>query len=484
MQKPDQEIRVRFAPSPTGNLHVGSAHTTLFNWLFARHNGGKLILRVEDTDRERSKPEYEKNILEGLRWLGLNWDEGPDVGGPYGPYRQTERLDIYEKYLNALLEKDLAYFCTCTNDELEAERAAALKQGIAPKYEGHCRAKNLKAGPGVIRFKVPEKELAFTDIIRGELSFDGALIGDIVIAKGLREPLYNFAVVVDDAEMKISHVIRGEEHIANTPRQLAIMEALGFPRPQYAHLPLMLDKQRAKLSKRAGVTAVDEYRKMGYLPEALVNFLALMGWHPGTHSKSTLGNEEKLSLKQIIDEFSLERVQKAGAVFDVEKLAWLNAQYIRELSEKDIAARLEALFPEFSAYRARFSEKKLGALIALTKERLQTLGAFMKNAKVFLAPDAYEPPLLVWKKSTATAAREYLTASREILASLPEKNFEIAELQASLMPLAESRGRGDVLWPLRVALSGAEASPGPFELMSVIGKEETLRRIDAAIAKL
>lgn len=477
-------IRVRFAPSPTGNLHVGSAHTALFNWLFARHAclpkgtaGGKFILRVEDTDRERSRAEYEKNIIEGLRWLGLDWDEGPDVGGSYGPYRQTERLDIYEKYLNVLLEKNLAYYCTCTNEELEAERAAALKEGIAPKYNGKCRAKNLKTGPGVIRFKVPEKELAFTDIIRGELKFDGALIGDIVIAKGLREPLYNFAVVVDDACMKISHVIRGEEHIANTPRQLAIMEALGFTPPQYAHLPLMLDKQRAKLSKRAGVTAIDEYRAAGYLPEALLNFLALMGWHPK-------GNEEKLSLKQIIEEFSLERVQKAGAVFDVEKLAWLNGQYIRELSLKDITARLETLFPEFSAYRARFSEKKLMALITITKERLQTLSDFMKHANVFLAPDAYEASLLIWKKSTAAAAREHLSASRELLASLPETEFEITGLQKALMPFAEQRGRGDVLWPLRVALSGAEASPGPFELMSIVGKEETLRRIDAAIQKL
>lgn len=475
--KPNPEIRVRFAPSPTGNLHVGSAHTTLFNWLFARHAGGNFILRVEDTDRERSRTEYETNIVEGLRWLGLDWDEGPDIGGPFGPYRQTERLDIYEKYLNVLLLKDLAYYCACTNEELEAERREMLKRGVAPKYGGHCRTKNLKTGPGVIRFKVPEKKFTFTDIIRGELSFDGALIGDIVIAKGLREPLYNFAVVVDDAEMKISHVIRGEEHIANTPRQLALMEALGFPRPQYAHLPLMLDKQRAKLSKRAGVTAIDDYRKTGYLPEALINFLALMGWHPK-------GNEEKLSMKQIIDEFSLERVQKAGAVFDVEKLAWLNGRYIRGLSEKDIAARLETLFPEFSAYRACFSEQKLMALIALIKERLGTLGDFMKNAKVFLAPDAYDASLLVWKKSTATAARECLAASRELLAALPESAFLLTGLQKALKPLAEERGRGDVLWPLRVALSGAEASPGPFELMSIIGKEESLRRIDAAIAKL
>lgn len=477
MPQATNDIRVRFAPSPTGNLHVGSAHTALFNWLFARHTGGKFILRVEDTDRERSRTEYEKNIVEGLRWLRLDWDEGPDIGGPCGPYRQTERLDIYEKHLNTLLEKDLAYYCVCTERELELERQEALKRGVAPRYSGTCRAKNLKTWPGVIRFKMPEKELSFDDIIRGKLSFDGALIGDIVIAKGLREPLYNFAVVVDDAEMRISHVIRGEEHIANTPRQLAIMEALGLSRPQYAHLPLMLDKQRAKLSKRAGVTAVDEYRAVGYLPEALLNFLALMGWHPK-------GNEEKLTLAQLVEEFSLERVQKAGAVFDLEKLAWLNGLYIRDLSERDIIARLEALFPDFSTYRARFGEEKLAALVALTKERLQTLGDFMKNARVFLEPDAYEPQLLVWKKSTAVGARECLAASREALALLPESAFLQTVLQETLAPLAETKGRGDVLWPLRVALSGASASPGPFELMSVIGKEETLRRIDTAIRKL
>lgn len=475
MQTPN--IRVRFAPSPTGNLHVGGAHTALFNWLFARHTGGKFILRVEDTDRERSTPEYEKNICDGLRWLGLTWDEGPDINGPYGPYRQTERLDIYERYLHILLQKDLAYYCTCTNEELEMERTEALKRGVAPRYGGRCRSKNMKTGSGVIRFKVPEKEFAFTDIIRGELKFDGALIGDIVIAKGLREPLYNFAVVVDDAEMRISHVIRGEEHIANTPRQLALIEALGFSPPQYAHLPLMLDARRAKLSKRAGVTAVDEYEKLGYLPEALINFLALIGWHPK-------GNEEKLSREQIIDEFSLERVQKAGAVFDLEKLAWLNSLYIRELAEDDIAARLDRLYPEFSTYRERFSAEKLRTLIALTKERLQTLGDFAKTAKIFLEPNAYDAPLLVWKKSTPISARECLTAAREVLAALPETAFKITALQSALLPLMETKGRGDVLWPLRVALSGADASPGPFEIMSIIGKVETLKRVDEAIQKL
>ncbi len=470
-------IRVRIAPSPTGNLHVGTAHTALFNWLFARHNGGKFILRIEDTDRERSKPEFETNIIEGLRWLGITWDEGPDIGGAYGPYRQTERLDTYEKYLNILLEKDFAYYCTCTNEELEAGRAEMLKQGIAPRYNGKCRAKNARVGPGVIRFKIPEKKITFTDIIRGELTFDGALIGDIVIAKGLREPLYNFAVVVDDELMRISHVIRGEEHIANTPRQLFIQEALGFARPQYAHLPLLLDKQRAKLSKRAGATAIDDYRKDGYLPEAMLNFLTLMGWHPKD-------DREVLTMDEISSAFTLERVQKAGAIFDVEKLKWLNAQYIRPMADAAIEEKLNSLYTEFEEFRKRFNPEALHTLIALVKDRLGTLHDFFTHAKVFLAPEAYEPALLVWKKSTVESARENLALLRKTIAGIDAAQFQKAQLESAVTPIAAVHGKGETFWPLRAALSGQEASPGPLEIMTVIGKDESLRRIDAAIAKL
>ncbi|MDO8584787.1 MAG: glutamate--tRNA ligase [bacterium] len=470
-------IRVRIAPSPTGNLHVGTAHTALFNWLFSRHGGGKFILRIEDTDRDRSKPEFETNIIEGLRWLGITWDEGPDIGGGYGPYRQTERLDIYEKYLNILLEKDLAYYCACTSEELELERSAMLKRGVAPKYNGKCRSKNIKTGPGVIRFKIPEQKITFTDIVRGELAFDGALIGDTVIAKSLREPLYNFAVVVDDELMRISHVIRGEEHIANTPRQLFIQEAFGFARPTYAHLPLLLDKQRAKLSKRAGATAIDDYRKEGYLPGTMLNFLALMGWHPKD-------DREILNMDEISSAFTLERVQKAGAIFDVEKLQWLNTQYIRQMPDGELVGLLAALYPEYEEFRKRFAPEAQNALTALVKDRMGTLKEFFTHAKLFLTADEYEPALLVWKKSTGVVARENLTLLREAVAKIDGAEFQKSLLESVIAPLAAKHGKGETFWPLRAALSGREASPGPLEIMSVIGKNESLRRIDAAIEKL
>jgi len=331
-QKPG-EVRTRFAPSPTGYLHIGLARTCLFNYLFAKKNEGVFILRIEDTDIERSGREYEKDILESLKWLGIEWDEGPDVGGEHGPYRQSERLNIYAKYLERLLAEDKAYYCFCSEEELEVQRQYQLSIGEAFRYSGKCanlskeEAQRLlsQGKPAVIRFRVPSKKIEFNDLIRGKLEFEISLMGDIVIAKNLTTPLYNFACVVDDFEMKISHVIRGEEHISNTPKQILLQKALNFPLPQYAHLPIILAPDRTKLSKRYGAVGISQYKKEGYLPEALVNFMAFLGWNPG-------GEREIYSMPSLIKEFSLERVQKGGAIFNIKRLDFLNSFYIRQRS--------------------------------------------------------------------------------------------------------------------------------------------------------
>jgi len=325
------EIRTRFAPSPTGFLHIGSARTCLFNFLFTRKHQGRLILRIEDTDKERSKPEYEKDIIDSLKWLGIEWDEGPDVGGNYGPYRQSERSAIYARYLQKLLNEEKAYHCFCSKEDLEARKQYLMSIGQPPIYDGKCARlskkevkKYLAEGKkSILRFRTPAKKIVFEDLIRGKIEFDTSVIGDFSIAKDLNSPVYNLACVIDDFEMKISHVIRGEDHISNTPKQILLQEALGLPTPQYAHLPIILGTNRAKLSKRHGAMSVSDYKKMGYLPEAIVNFLAFLGWNPGTE-------REIYSMASLIKEFSLERVKKGGAIFNIKRLDFLNGFYIRQ----------------------------------------------------------------------------------------------------------------------------------------------------------
>jgi len=461
MVNPKKEVRVRFAPSPTGFLHLGNTRTALFNWLFAKNQGGKFILRIEDTDVERSEPQYEKDILENLRWLGLNWDEGP--------YRQRERLDIYEKYLKKLLKEEKAYYCFCSKEKLEAERQAMLSQGLPPKYSGCCRHNHKPdpQRPSVIRFQMPESEVIFNDLIRGKIKFNTGLIGDIVIAKDLRTPLYNFAVVVDDFEMKISHVIRGEDHLSNTPKQILLQKALGLPEPLYAHLPLILSADRSKLSKRYLETSVSEYRKEGYLPEALINFLTLLGWHP-EKDREIFGPEET------IKEFSLKRVQKGGAIFNLEKLDWLNSQYLMALKPEDLGKRLKDFVPETWLKNKKF----LLSIVRLEKERAKKLSDFPKLASFFFELPDYPAKLLIWEKTPPEDTLANLQLIFSILKESKENN------QNKIMNLANERGRGEVLWPLRVALSGQVASPGPFEIMEILGPEESLKRIETAIKKL
>lgn len=460
---PKKEVRVRIAPSPTGPLHLGTARTALFNWLFAKNQGGTFILRIEDTDLERSDPKYEKDILENLQWLGLTWDERP--------YRQSERLDIYEKYIKKLFKEEKAYYCFCSKEDLEAERQAMLSQGLAPKYSGRCRH-NKKPDfkqPSVIRFRMPETEVTFHDLIRGKVKFNSGLIGDIVIAKDLRTPLYNLAVVVDDFEMNISHVIRGEDHISNTPKQILLQKALGFPEPLYAHLPLIFSPDRTKLSKRYLETSVSDYRKEGYLAEALINFLALLGWHPEK-------DREIFSLEEIIKEFNLKRVQKGGAIFNLEKLDWLNSQYITGLDPEELVVRLEMgnFIPQEWLKEREFLIK----IAKIEKERIKKLTDFPKLVNFFFELPDYPAKLLTWEKTS----KEDTLSNLQSIFSLIKDSIE--DSRNKIMTLAASRGRGEVLWPLRVALSGQVASPGPLEIMEILGREESLKRIETAIKKL
>ena len=460
--QPVKKVRVRIAPSPTGYLHIGTAHTALFNWIFAKKNQGTFILRIEDTDLERSDKKYEKDIIENLKWLGLEWDEGP--------YKQSERLEIYENYIKKLLADNLAYYCFCTKDELEQERQIMLTQGRAPRYSGRCRSlkteevkKRLAAGDShIIRFKMPETKISFNDLIRGQISFDAFLIGDIAIAKDPRAPLYNFAVVVDDYEMKITHVIRGEDHIANSPKQIAIQKALGFPHPHYAHLPLILDLDRSKMSKRYSATAIKEYRDAGYLPEALVNFMALLGWHPQD-------DKEILTREEITEKFELERVQKAGAIFNAEKLDWLNSQYLKKIDDRELAKILKV---------------KNEKIVSLVKERMKKMSDFHELAGFLLELPEYSSELLIWQSTPENTIRENLQKIAEILSKIPEENFHQDILTENLQDLAVQRGRGEIFWPLRAALSGQKTSPGPMEIAEVLGKEETLKRLRIAVKKL
>ena len=468
------EVRVRFAPSPTGSLHIGGVRTALFNWLFAKKHNGVFILRIEDTDKERSKKEYEDEIIEALRWVGLDWDEH---------HRQTERLDLYARHLEHLLAEGKAYYCYCTKEELEAQRQSMLAAGLAPRYSGHCR--NLQAppegrAPQVIRFRTPSIAIEFKDMIRGTVRFDPALIDDFVIAKSVREPLYNFAVVVDDEDMHISHVIRGEEHLSNTPRQILIQHALGFGQPTYAHLPLILNAQRGKLSKREADVAVLSYREKGYLPAAIVNFLVLMGWHPAP-DKETGEEKEIWTLEELVPAFDMARVQKAGAVFNEEKLDWLNREHLRRLSADEIEA---LLMPRFAArgIAAPASRERLHETIGTVRDRMRTLNDFFELADfLFDLPD-YPASLLRWDKAPEGEAKELLEEAHRALAGLAAWDKE--SITAALESLIAARGKGNVLWPLRVAFSGRQSSPDPFSLAASLGKEESLGRITKAVAKL
>ena len=478
------EVRTRIAPSPTGYLHIGLARTALFNYLFTKKHEGSFVLRVEDTDLERSSLEFEKDIIENLKWLGIDWDEGPDIGGKYGPYRQTQRTDMYKKYIEKLIAEDKAYYCFCSEEELEAQRQYQMSRGLAPKYSGKCAnldketvKKYLSEGkPSVIRFRIIPKKLHFDDLIRGRVEFDTELMGDIVIAKNLETPLYNFAVVIDDFEMKISHVIRGEDHISNTPKQILIQEALGFSQPLYAHLPLILGTDRSKLSKRHGATSVSDFRKQGYLPEALINFMAFLGWNPGDE-------REIYSMNSLIKEFSLEKVQKAGAVFNIKKLDFLNGFYIRQRSpEKLTELCLPYLIEAGFIIKEKADLEYLKKIISIYQERLKKLSEIVELTDFFFKEKLnYDKNLLRWKEMSDKEIKDSLNKLEKLLSKVKPEDWNKTNLERVLLPESEKIGdRGKLLWPLRVALTGKEASAGPFEIAEILGKEKTIKRIKEA----
>lgn len=486
-----QEIRVRFAPSPTGPLHVGGARSALFNYLFAKKNNGKFVLRIEDTDKERSELKWTQEIIDGLKWLSIDWDEGPDIDGAFGPYKQSQRLDIYQKYLKKLLDEDKAYHCFCSEEELEAKRQEQMTRGVAPKYDGKCSKlsekevkKNLDEGkPSVIRFRIKNEKVKFEDLIRGKVEFDAGLLGDVVIAKNLNSPLFHFAVVVDDFEMKISHVIRGEEHLPNTPRQILIQEALGFDTPLYAHLPLMLNPDRSKLSKRYGDTALKDYRQHGYLPEAIVNFIVLLGWNPGTE-------KEIFSLSQLEKEFSIEKTQKAGAIFNIQRLDFLNGFYIRQKPIEKLTELCAPYLKEAGLLVAgQRSEDKLQKIVEVSRTRMKKISEIVELSDYFFKDKLLlDKNLLKWDNMEDKDIKESLLLCDKILLELSDWNVKKIE-EALLNGAGEfnkqkgypEKNRGFLLWPLRVALSGKQASASPFEIAEILGKEKTLKRIREGI---
>lgn len=483
------EVRVRFAPSPTGPFHIGGARSALFNWLLARKTKGKLILRVEDTDLERSTKESEENIKNALRWLGLDWDEGVDVGGPYGPYRQTERLATYEQYTKRLLESGQAYYCYCSDEELETERQSLLAKGEMPRYMGKCRhlteqQKNefIKQGrKPTVRFKVPQdKQIVVDDLVRGEVSFDSNGIGDFVIVKSDGIPTYNYAVVIDDALMKISHVIRAEEHLSNTPRQILVYEALGFTVPRFGHISLILGKDRTKMSKRHGATSVDQYRQLGYLPEALVNFLALLGWSP-------VGEQEMFSLEELMTEFSTDRLAKNPAVFDIDKLNWINAHYIRQISPDRLLELAVPHLQQAGYIDAEISDVQREWLIKVLlsiQEHISYAAQVVDHAAVYFNDE------IVFENQEAKDVLADPTVM-PVLESFKKKLTELEVLDAQSIQgllksiIKELKVNGKkVYMPIRVAITGNTHGPELTNIIPLVGKERVLARLATTLAKI
>jgi len=473
-----ETVRVRFAPSPTGYLHIGGLRTALYNYLFARHHKGSFILRIEDTDRNRFVEGAVENLISTLNWIGLNYDEGPEAKGDFGPYQQSQRLDIYKKYADELLEKGKAYKCFCTPERLQQLREEQQKQKLPQaKYDKHCLSlsqdeiiKNSDSGiPFVIRLNVPDNQkVIFDDVIRDRVEFDTSNIDDQVLIKSDGYPTYHLANVVDDHLMKITHVIRGEEWLSSTPKHILLYEFFNWEKPVFAHLPLLLNPDRSKLSKRQGDVAVEDYQSKGYLKEALVNFVALLGWNAGD-------DKEFYYIDELIEKFSLERVNKAGAVFDLQKLNWLNAEHLRAMPDYEILELLKQEIQKSSLPTAEksqnYTDEYLLQVIEAMKERVYFIHEFITNALYFFeAPDKYEEEIV-----------KDLSAAYSLLDKPTKEDYE-----SGLKKLAESKqiGVGKIIHPLRLAVSGMGNGPGVYDIVHIIGKEETINRIKTAIEKL
>jgi len=473
-------VRVRFAPSPTGYLHVGNARTALFNYLFARKNNGRFILRIEDTDRERSAVEYEKALIEDLRWLGLDWDEGPDTGGDYGPYRQTERISLYQELSTKLVQQGLAYHCYCTKEELVARKEKALleKKSITG-YDGRCRRLSRKeiseyereGRKPVIRFLVPPESVQVYDLIRGPVTFAGETITDFVIIKSDGLPTFHFAVVVDDFLMNITHVIRGEDHLSNTPKHILLFRALSAKVPFFAHMSMTMGPDRTRLSKRHGATCLRTFREAGYLPEAFFNYLALLGW-------ASVQGEEIFTRDKLIQEFSLERCSKTAAIFDHNKLLWMNGVYIRNTPAKRLLELSLPLLQKKGLLPEKADSKLLERceqLIALEQEKFKTLLDIPERIGFFLRLPAYEEKLL--QKYFTPEIRQIMSRLLTELEKL--SRFTPEEIELAVRTFCQERNYppAKVFHPLRVAVSGTTKGPGLFEMLSILGKDESLARL-------
>jgi len=484
-------MRVRMAPSPTGPLHIGTARTSLYNYLAARRAGGTYVLRIEDTDTARSTVEFEADIIDNLHWLGISWDEGPqvaggeDVGG-YGPYRQSQRMERYALEADRLLASGSAYRCWCSPEELEAVRREQEAARQAPRYNRRClnltdaeRTAFEAAGrPSVIRFKVQPEKIVFDDLIRGEVEFDNALLGDFVIVRHDGMPLYHFVVVVDDEQMAITHVIRGEDHLSNTPKHIALIRALGYREPRFGHIPLILNPDRSKMSKRKSQTSITAYREEGYLPEAMVNFMAFLGWSPGTE-------EEIFSLDELAKRFELTRVHKGGAIFDRDRLDHLNGVYIRAMSDEQLAIRLRSWIPDAVA------DADLLRIVPLIKERMVRLGDAVSLVGFVWEPDEvvaswYAPELLHPKKGGPDEARSVLERASALIGELDDADFSADVLEQRCREAADAAGMkaGEFFSPIRVAVTGRTVSPPLFDSLELLGRDRSLARIELALGKL
>ena len=494
-------VRVRFAPSPTGYLHIGGVRTALFNYLFARHNNGVFILRIEDTDQGRSTDESIKAIIDGMHWLGLNWDEGP--------FRQTERMDLYRSHVKRLLDEGKAYNCYCTSEELEERRKQALAEKRIPKYDGRCRAitEPIPGRPHAVRFKGPaEGAIVVNDLVKGRVVYENAQLDDLIIMRSDGWPTYNLCVVVDDADMKITHVIRGDDHLNNTPRQIQLYHAFGYEIPQFAHLPMILGPDKTRLSKRHGATAVTAYEDMGYLPEAMVNYLVRLGW--------SYKDQEVFTIEELIEKFSLEHVGKSAAVFNPEKLMWLNSHYIAHLKVSEISKRLrpflikEGLIEDATV----LDEAWMAKVIISLRERCRTLVEMANAARYFFLDDVETDPEAAKKfliQSNKETLELVLKGIEELPGLSPEGNpipslplplkgrefslsleqrggFSSEGIDTLFKSIMEAKGvkMGQVAQPLRVALTGRTVSPGIFEVIDILGKEKVVYRIKQAIARL
>jgi glutamyl-tRNA synthetase len=463
------QVRVRFAPSPTGHLHIGGARTALFNWLYARNNGGAFILRIEDTDTTRSTDEYIEAIIEGMKWLNLDWDEGP--------FRQTARFDIYRSYVDRLLKEGKAYRCYCTAEELEHRRQQALAEGKTPKYDGRCRniTVPIPDKPAAIRFRMPQEgTTVLDDMIKGRITFENSLLDDMIVLRSDGTPTYNFVVVVDDIDMKITHIIRGDDHVNNTPKQIHIYKAFGWEPPRFGHLPMILGSDKSRLSKRHGATSVMAYKDMGYLPDALVNYLVRLGW--------SYGDQEVFSREELIEYFSFDNVGSSAAVFNPEKLLWLNSQYIMSMSAEKLAGMVLPFLikADFVTEGQEPDMQWLSKAVLTLRERAKTLVELAQSMKYYLVEEV-EIDQKAKDKVLKPEAIALLADLKGELTGL--EDFSVQEIEKAFTSVVEKKGvkLGNLAQPARVAITGGTASPGIFEVFEIVGKERVIKRLNKVI---